>query len=135
MKNEDYQRLVEIARLYYEKDYTQAEKECLLTVVSVLSGVFEEDVDLTSITDAVRVLWTRNKPSATEIFDAQLLTAWVNVATGSLGLDETVDSDLDGVADTTVGAVLTDAEADRGVASDAVMLQWKNLLERINTTF
>ena len=25
MKNEDYQRLVEIARLYYEKDYTQAE--------------------------------------------------------------------------------------------------------------
>ena len=25
MKNEDYQRLVDIARLYYEKDYTQAE--------------------------------------------------------------------------------------------------------------
>ena len=25
MKNEDYQRLVEIARLYYEKDFTQAE--------------------------------------------------------------------------------------------------------------
>lgn len=114
--------------------HTTDEKLCLLSVVRVLSAVFDEKVPLSTIPQAVTALWPKNTKNPVEQFDAHLLSLWLNVADGSIALGDPVDTNGDGVADSTVGAVIQAGEAERTAAnpSAAVLTSFKNLYEAIN---
>lgn len=116
------------------KRHTAAEKTCLLSVVRVLSGVYTETVPLDSLADAVKVLYPKQTNNAEDQFDAHLLSLWLNIADGSIALADPVDGNGDGVDDTTIGALLLSAEAERNAASpsDATLTMYKNLFEAIN---
>ncbi|MFI8526032.1 discoidin domain-containing protein [Promicromonospora sukumoe] len=88
-------------------DHTAEELLCLLSAARGQSDVFDEEVGLTSLDDAVRVLWPRHHDERTDGFDRQLLTLWLNVATGSVALDDRV------AKYGTVGDLLAAAEAAR----------------------
>jgi hypothetical protein len=69
-----------------------------------------------------------------EQLDRQLLTAWLNYANGGVELTELLDTDADGVADTTFAAVMATAEAVRldSTSTTAELQEQRNLLEAIN---
>jgi len=75
-----------------------------------------------------------NNGSARQLLDRQLLAAWLNFAHGSLTLTTMVDTDGVGGADTAFGTVMAQAEAARlnPATAPAVLLAFKNMLERIN---
>ena len=114
--------------------HTVDEKLCLLSVVRVLSAVFDEKVPLTTIPQAVSALWPKQTKNAENQFDAHLLSLWLNVADGSIALSDLVDADGDGTADSTVGAVIQAGEAARTAAnpSQSALTSFKNLFEAIN---
>lgn len=114
--------------------YTNAEKTCLLSVVRVLSDVYDEERNLTTLADGAKVLYLKRNAPPRDVFDAHLLTLWLNVANGAIALNHPVDTDGDTVADTTVGDLLTEAEDERTGASpdDAQLLWFKNLFQMLN---
>lgn len=114
--------------------HTVAEKLCLLSVVRVLSSEFDEAVPLTTIAQATAVLFPKGTKNPKEQFDAHLLSLWLNVAAGSVGLGDPVDSDGNGTADTTVGQLILDGEAERTSATPGTdaLLDYKDLFEAIN---
>ena len=115
-------------------DFTTATLQCYLAIGRHMSSVFDEARPLASSADAAAVLKTAASSSADDIFDAQLLAAWLNFANGTYELDQLVDTDSDGVVDRTFLAVLTDAEAlrlDPNRTRSAVLAS-KNVLERLN---
>ena len=116
------------------KRHTAAEKTCLLSVVRVLSSVYTEVVPLNSNADAAKVLYPKQTNNARDQFDAHLLALWLNVADGSIALSDPVDGNGDGTADTTIGALLLSAEAERTsvTPSEASLTMYKNLFEAIN---
>jgi hypothetical protein len=69
-----------------------------------------------------------------ELLDRQLLAALLNFANGSVGWDELIDTDGDGVDDTTFSDVIAAAESVRAdpTATRAQLEAQKDLLERIN---
>src|SRR6185436_20868802 len=97
--------------------HTADQKACLLSVVRVLSTVFDEKVPLTTTAHAVSVLWPKKTNNANDQFDAHLLSLWLNVADGAIALGDPVDANRDGVADTTVGALIQAGEAERTAAA------------------
>ena len=117
--------------------FTDERLLCYLAIVNHMSDVFDEVRNpLGTRDDAVNVLFVKqNKGSAEEIFDAQLLAAWLNFANGSYDLDTTVDTDGDGIADSTFEAAMAGAEAVRldTTATKAELLAQKDILERIVT--
>ena len=122
---------------FREKRRTQRsvpEKLCLLSVVRVLSSQFDETVPLGGIAQATEVLFPHHTKNPKDQFDAHLLTLWLNVATGSIGLGDPVDSNGDGTSDTTVGALILAGEAERTSATPdrATLLDFKDLFEGIN---
>lgn len=114
--------------------HTAQEKLCLLSVVRVLSAVFDEKVPLTTIPQAVSALWPKQTKNAENQFDAHLLSLWLNVADGSIALGDPVDTNGDGTADSTVGAVIVAGETERTAASpsQSALTAFKNLYEVIN---
>ena len=117
-------------------DYTQSERLCLLSIVRVLSSVFDEVRPLSTTQQAVQVLTLKQNSGASAIFDNQLLALWLNVASGALDLGQSVDTSGDGVPDTTVGALLQAAEAARlnPATPAATLLALKNQMEVVNLT-
>lgn len=114
--------------------FTPATLQCYLAMVRHVSAVFDELRPLTTNADAANVLKNSGAGSAEDIFDAQLLAAWLNFANGVYDLDELVDTDGDGTADTAFLSVLTGAESvrtDPARTRDALLAQ-KNVLERLN---
>ena len=87
---------------------------CYLRIVSHTSGVFGsgDPVALGSTLNARTILFKDTGTSA-ELFDRDLLVAWLNVANGALPLTTQVDVTGDGVLDGTVAKVLADAEQVR----------------------
>lgn len=114
--------------------HTADEKACLLSVVRVLSAVFDEVTPLTTTADAVAALWPKHTNNAEDQFEAHLLSLWLNVADGAIALDDPVDSNGDGTADTTVGAIIQAAEAERTAPtpSQSALEAYKNLFEAVN---
>jgi len=88
-------------------DHTADELLCLLSATRAQSDVFDEAVELTTLDDAVQVLWPARHDERVDAFDRQLLTLWLNVAAGSVALDDRV------VGSITVGDLLHTAEALR----------------------
>jgi hypothetical protein len=104
---------------------------CYLEIVVQLSMVFNTPL---TRADAVDILFVAgNHGSAEQLFDEQLLAAWLNFANGVIGFADPVDTDGDGVNDTTFGAALLAAETIRlnPASTRAQILQQKDILERI----
>jgi hypothetical protein len=114
-------------------DFTVEELECYLAIVNHVSLVFDEEVPLTTLQDAVGVL----KANASEMIDQldrQLLAALLNFANGAVEWDELIDTDGNGIGDTAFSAVIAQAESVRlNPASTRGQLEaQKDLLEAIN---
>jgi hypothetical protein len=116
-------------------DFTTAERQCYLEIVAFMSSVFNEERSAATFAQAHDVLFVKgNKGTMTELLDEQLLAAWLNFANGAYTLTEMVDTDGDGLDDTTFGAALAAAEAVRlnPASTRAALEAQKNILERIN---
>jgi subtilisin family serine protease len=115
-------------------DFTEAELNCYLAITGYMSTVFNEARSAATIQQAVNVLFVnRNTGTMEQLFEEQLLTAWLNFANGSLTLDEMVDTNGDGVVDTTFGDAVATAEAVRLDPNHtrAQLEAQKNILQRI----
>lgn len=115
--------------------FTEAELECYLQIVGYLSLVFDEQKDASTRELATLVLNNPAKAPADVIFDQHALGAWLNFANGSVKLDTPVDTDKDGVADSTFGDVMLTAELVRvnPASTSAEIKAQKNIVERIAT--
>ena len=123
---------------YREKkanDFTPAQLQCFLDVVNHLSLVFSEKKDADSRADATLVLNNPAKSPADVIFDQHALGAWLNFANGSVRLATPVDTDGNGVNDSTFGAAMLFAESVRvnPASSSAQIKAQKDRVERIAT--
>jgi hypothetical protein len=90
-------------------DFSQEEIDCYLEIVGFFSLVFPT---LTRA-EATEILNTPPKAAEEIQFDQQALAAWLNFADGSVKLDTPVDTDLDGIDDSTFGEVMFTAETVR----------------------
>ncbi|MFD6444370.1 discoidin domain-containing protein [Promicromonospora sp. NPDC060204] len=88
-------------------DHTSDELLCFLSSTRAQSDVFDETVDLSTLDDALQVLWARHHDERVDAFDRQLLGVWLNVSAGSVALEDRV------AGGGTVGDLLADAEAAR----------------------
>ncbi|MFQ6173154.1 S8 family serine peptidase [Oryzobacter sp. R7] len=116
--------------------HSTAEKLCLLSTVRTLSTVFDEERPLTTVAHGEKVLWPKHNASKRDTFDSHLLTLWLNVASGSVGLGEPLDADGDGSTETTVGAFVLAAETTRNSVSPSStqLPALKDVIERVNET-
>ena len=111
--------------------YSAGTVQCYLEIVVQLSLVF--NTPLTRAEAAELLFPQQNHGSALELFDRQLLVAWLSFADGAIGLDDPVDANGDGVTETTFGAVLLAAETIRlnPASTRHQILEQRNLLGRI----
>jgi hypothetical protein len=66
-------------------DFDQATLECYLAITRYMSTVFNEERDASTIEKAHAVLFLKqNGGSASEQFDRELLTVWLNFANGAI---------------------------------------------------
>lgn len=114
--------------------FTEARRQCYLAITRFMSTVFNEHRLLDTVAQAFDVLAINlNSGSATEKLDRELLAAWLNFANGAFDLTELVDTDGDGVADTSFASVMATAESVRiGPSSDAQKLAQRDILQEIN---
>ncbi|MDV3221462.1 M36 family metallopeptidase [Intrasporangium sp.] len=114
-------------------DFTPAQLQCYLDIVGYLSLVFDEDTDASTRAAAAHVLNAPAKSPAEVIFDQMALGAWLNFANGSVKLDTAVDTDGDGVDDSTFGAAMLTAETIRmnPASTSAQIKAQKDIVERI----
>lgn len=114
------------------------ERFCAVRIVDHLSSAFGEVRQLLGGTQddtfasALAILDGKRARTDLERFDRQLLAAWLNVASGSIGYDEPVDTDGDLVADTPLSAWLTVLESGRATASAAELTTWTEALDQLN---
>lgn len=133
---------VPIGAGYWQTNYrprptalSESRRQCYLLIAGFMSLVFDEVTDASTVQHAFNVLAVNlNQGSFTQLFDRQLLTAWLNFAHGAFTLTTMVDTDGAGGADTPFGTVMAQAEAARlnPATAPAVLLAFKNMLERIN---
>lgn len=109
--------------------FTAAQQKCLLDIASYMSAVYGP----LSPAEAVKILGsTSSQPR--QLLSKQLLAAWLNFANGSYDLSTTVDTNGDGVNDTTFGAALTTAESVylNPSSTSSQLLTQQKILERLN---
>lgn len=108
--------------------------DCYVDITLLLSRVFSEVRDGSDRDSAAAVLSARPKGNVRVQLDRQLLTAWLNFAHGAYQPNQPVDSDGDGVTETTFGEVMSAAENARldPDASRDELESYKDLLERLN---
>lgn len=94
-------------------EFTAAELQCYLDIVNYFSVVFSEGKTVTTRAEATKVLNSPAKSPADVIFDQTALGAWLNFANGAVTFGTAVDSDGDGILDSTWGEVMYDAETVR----------------------
>ena len=114
-------------------DFTPTELQCYLDIVGTLSMVFDEETDASTRAAATKVLNAPAKAPAEVIFDQHALGAWLNFANGSVKLDTPVDTDGDGIDESTFGAVMLTAETVRidPTATEAQIKAQKGIIEQI----
>lgn len=95
------------------KDHTTAGAQCLLDITGFMSTVFNEVRDASTPAKARAVFDRSNSSLAKDIFDVQLLAAWMNFADGRVALTDLVDTNFDNVPDTMFATLVAQAEAVR----------------------
>ena len=115
--------------------FTPATLQCYLDIVNYFSLVFSEKDPANTRAQAELILQNPAKSPAPVIFDQQALGAWLNFANGSVRLNSPVDSNGDGVNDSTFGAVMLHAEQVRvnPASTSAQIKAQKDVVERIST--
>ncbi len=118
------------------RDHTAAGLQCLLDITGFMSQVFHELRDASTPALAASVFDKSGSSLATDIFDLQLLAAWMNFADGRVASTDMVDTNRDGVADTTFGDLMAQAEAVRlnPAATRAELLAQKDRLDAFNNS-
>lgn len=79
-------------------DFDPDELLCYLDIAGLMSLVFHEERDASTLALADDVLWVNGTSDMAEILDRQLLAVWLNFANGVWGFD-TADSDADTIID------------------------------------
>src|SRR6185503_7827067 len=117
--------------IFRNRDHTAAGITCLLDIVGFMSKVFNEVRDASTAAKAAVVFNTSQTSEATDIFDTQLLAAWMNFADGRVALTDLVDTNFDGVPDTLFSALVAQAEAVRldPASTRSQILQQKDRLD------
>ena len=94
-------------------DFDAAQLNCYLKITGYMSRVFDERTAAATLAQAYDVLDVRGTSVMTELFDLQLLAAWLNFANGAIEHDRMVDTNADGTADTAFLEAMAAAEALR----------------------
>ena len=118
-----------------KKDFDAPALLCYLKIAGYASTVFDEVRNASTLALAYGVLnVSQNGGTMTELFDRQLLAAWLNFANGAIGYNQLVDSNGDGTPDTAFSVVVSVAEAVRtNPASTRAQIEaQKIILERLN---
>jgi hypothetical protein len=118
-----------------KKDFDAPALLCYLKIAGYASTVFDEVRNASTLALAYGVLnVSQNGGTMTELFDRQLLAAWLNFANGAIGYGQLVDSNGDGTPDTAFSVVVGGAEAVRtNPASTSAQIEaQKIILERLN---
>ena len=116
------------------KDFSPAEVACMLAIVNFVSQVFSEETPAATQDEAKVVLKFRPKRNMAKKLDRQLLAALLNFANGTVGWDQLIDTDGDGIGDTAFSDVIDQAETVRldPTATKAELEAQKDLLQAIN---
>jgi PKD repeat protein len=115
-------------------DFTPARLECYLKIVRFFSLVFDPAYPADRA-GAAAIMHAPPKSPANVIFDQHALAAWLNFANGSIEFATSVDTDGDGVDDSTFGAAMLHAETVRtnpASTSQQIKAQ-KDVVERLAT--
>jgi hypothetical protein len=114
-------------------DFTQAQLQCYLDIANYMSMVFSEHTSALTRAEATKILNAPAKAPEAVIFDQMALGAWLNFANGSIRLSSPVDSNGDGINDSTFGAVMFTAESIRinPASTSAQIKAQKTIVERI----
>jgi hypothetical protein len=114
-------------------DFTPAQLQCYLDIANYMSMVFSEKTPALTRAQATKILNAPAKAPEAVIFDQMALGAWLNFANGSIKLDSPVDSNGDGITDSTFGAVMFTAETVRinPASTSAQIKAQKTIVERI----
>jgi len=117
-----------------KRDHTAAGIQCLLDITGFMSRVFNEVRNASTPALATAVFNKAGSSVAIDVLDVQLLAAWMNFADGRVALTDLVDTNRDGVPDTTFSALMTQAETVRLNPSStrAQLLAQQKRLESFN---
>lgn len=91
-------------------DFDSGTLDCYLDVAAYMSRVFNEQTAAATFGQAYDVLDTSSTSEMDELFDEQLLAAWLNFANGAIEWNQLVDIDGDGTADTPFLTAIETAE-------------------------
>lgn len=94
-------------------DFDAATLTCYLKVAGYMSRVFSEETAAETFAQAYAVLDTGPTKPIRQLFDVQLLAAWLNFANGAIEHDRLVDTNLDRVPDTPFLTAIAAAESVR----------------------
>ena len=81
-------------------DFDAAALRCYLKIVDYMSRVFDQRNDASTFLRAADILDTSQTSATLELFDQQLLAAWLNFANGAVEWNRLVDTNGDKRADT-----------------------------------
>ncbi|WP_448002736.1 PKD domain-containing protein [Agromyces bauzanensis] len=94
-------------------DFDADTLDCYLLIAAYMSRVFDERTSAATFAQAYDVLDTSATSDTYELFDQQLLAAWLNFANGAIEWDRPVDTDRDRRADTPFLDAMVSAESLR----------------------
>ncbi len=94
-------------------DFDASTMDCYLRIAAYMSRVFNERTAAETYANAYDVLDTSGTSSMNELFDQQLLAAWLNFANGSIDWDRLVDTNGDKRVDTRFLTAMENVEALR----------------------
>ena len=94
-------------------DFTAAQITCYLKIAGYMSRVFDEKTAASTFAQAYDILDVSGTSNMYELFDLQLLAAWLNFANGAMAWDRLVDTNGDKVADARFLDAITAAETLR----------------------
>jgi hypothetical protein len=97
-----------------EIDFDDVTLTCYLEIAGFVSNVFHEARNVATFQRAQALLFSQGKfVTKLDQLDRDLLTVWLNFANGSVGWDEPVDTNANGVADTPFHEAVQTAESVR----------------------
>jgi hypothetical protein len=113
-------------------DFTTATLECYLAIAGYFSRVFPDGM---TRADAEVILFNPAKAPVLDVFEQQLLAAWLNFANGAISFDTPVVTgpNRNAPPDTTFGAAILAAElvATNPASTEAEIRAQKDIIERI----
>jgi hypothetical protein len=115
--------------------FSQAQLQCFLDITGFLSTVFNETRNASTVPLAYDVMFLGgNQGDLLQKVDRELLTAWLNFANGAIEYTALIDTDKNGLPDTTFANVMANAETVRNnpASTQAQLQDQRSILQHIN---